>query len=377
MAYIRRLIPCAPYEIKTFEAWLEELAENEGLFLVSCRRAIAKFEKGTPKPMRYRVDADPDRCWAPSQERQQLYEEFGWQYIDNRSEHLVVYGTDDFSLPELHTDPELQMEAFEKLQKKSLVHIVAVFLILLLVVYLHIFTGYWVYWLRHSASILALCLLLILYFFDITKEYRHAKKQQKQLQGEQPSTGARDFHETRKKLYLRAGCLITTVVLFLLSLLTPLWMRNFEEHIPLSAYNGEELPILSPAVFGYDAESTQISLSYYTSFLAPVQYDIFQFGEDFYLDTQYFQCKTDFLSKGIGKIYLATKANGDVTKVETQTLPDGTEITYCAKKFQQYLVIQKGTDILLLETYDGIDLWENREEFYLLLDQTYSLPEGA
>ena len=104
MAYIRRLIPCAPYEIKIFEAWLEGLAEKEGLFLVSCRRAFAKFEKGTPKPMRYRVDADPDRCWDPSQERQQLYEEFGWKYIDNRSEHLVVYGTDDFSLPELHTD---------------------------------------------------------------------------------------------------------------------------------------------------------------------------------------------------------------------------------------------------------------------------------
>ena len=41
MAYIRRLIPCAPYEIKTFEAWLEELAQEEGLFLVSCRRAFA------------------------------------------------------------------------------------------------------------------------------------------------------------------------------------------------------------------------------------------------------------------------------------------------------------------------------------------------
>ena len=51
MAYIRRLIPCAPYEIKTFEAWLEELAQEEGLFLVSCRRAFAKFEKGTPKPL--------------------------------------------------------------------------------------------------------------------------------------------------------------------------------------------------------------------------------------------------------------------------------------------------------------------------------------
>lgn len=375
MAYIRRLIPCAPYEMKTFEAWLEELAEKEGLFLVSCRRAIAKFEKSTPKPMRYRVDADPDRCWAPSQERQQLYEEFGWKYIDNRSEHLVVYGTDDFSLPELHTDPKLQMEGFQKLQKKSLFHIAAVSLVLLLVVCLHIFTGYCIYWLRHSTSILALFPLLILYFLDITKEYRHVQKLKKQLQEEQSSAEPQDFYETRKKLYLRVCYRITVEVLFLVALLAPLWMRNFEEHIPLSAFHGEELPILSPAVFGCDAESINGSLSYYTSFLAPVQYDIFQFGEDFYLDTQYFQCETDFLSKTIGKIYLATKANGDATEMETQTLPDGTEIAYRAINSQQYLVIQKGTNILLLETYDGIDLWENRAKFYPLLDKTYPLPE--
>lgn len=375
MTYIRRLIPCAPYEIKTFESWLEELAQEEGLFLVSCRHGFAKFEKGTSKPMRYRVDADPDRCWAPSQERQQLYEEFGWHYIDNRSEHLVVYGTDDFALPELHTDPELQMEAFGKLQKKALFHIAVVSLAFLVVLCLHMITGYWMYWLRHSASILALFLLLILYVLDITKEYRHVQKLKKQLQAEQSSPEPQDFHETRKKLYLRVCYRITVEVLFLLSLLTPLWMQNFEEHIPLSAYNGKELPLLSPAVFGCDTESTEVSLSYYTSFLAPVQYDIFQFSEDFYLDTQYFQCRTGFLSKGIGKIYLATKTNGNVT--ETETLPNGMEITYGAKNFRQYLVMQKGTDLLLLETYDGIDLWENREKFYPLLYKTYALPEGT
>ncbi|MCI7656771.1 DUF2812 domain-containing protein [Anaerotignum sp.] len=375
MTYIRRLIPCAPYEIKTFEAWLEELAQEEGLFLISCRRAFAKFEKGTPKPMRYRVDADPDRCWDPSQERRQLYEEFGWKYIDNRSEHLVVYGTDDFSLPELHTDPELQMEAFGKLQKKSLLHIAAVFLFLLLVMCLHIFTGRWISWLRHSNSILVLFLLLVLYFLDVTKEYRSVQKLKKQLKAEQSSPEPADFYATRKKLYLRICYRITVDVLCLVALLTPLWMRNFEEHISLSAYSGEELPILSPAVFGCDAESTKVSLSYYTSFLAPVQYDIFQFGEDFYLDTQYFQCKTDFLSRSISRNYLITTANGNLTEMENQTLDDGTEITYRATNSRQYLVIQKGTDILLLETYSEIDLWENREKFYPLLDKTYPLPK--
>lgn len=176
MAYIRRLIPCAPYEIKTFEAWLEELAQEEGLFLVSCRRAFAKFEKGTPKPMRYRVDADPDRCWDPSRERQQLYEEFGWKYIDNRSEHLVVYGTDDFSLPELHTDAELQLETLGKLQKKCLRRALLVFCLFPLWLLLHISAGNWLYWLHHSALISAFVLLLFFYFLDTTKEIRQLQK---------------------------------------------------------------------------------------------------------------------------------------------------------------------------------------------------------
>ena len=192
MAYIRRLIPCAPYETKIFEAWLEELAEKEGLFLVSCRRAFAKFEKGTPKPMRYRVDADPDRCWDPSQERQQLYEEFGWKYIDNRSEHLVVYGTDDFSLPELHTDAELQLETLGKLQKKCLRRALLVFCLFPLWLLLHISAGNWLYWLHHSALISAFVLLLFFYFLDTTKEIRQLQKLKKQIFEETDVTETED-----------------------------------------------------------------------------------------------------------------------------------------------------------------------------------------
>lgn len=199
MAYIRRLIPCAPYEIKTFEAWLEELAQEEGLFLVSCRRAFAKFEKGTPKPMRYRVDADPDRCWDPSRERQQLYEEFGWKYIDNRSEHLVVYGTDDFSLPELHTDAELQLETLGKLQKKCLRRALLVFCLFPLWLLLHISAGNWLYWLHHSALISAFVLLLFFYFLDTTKEIRQLQKLKKQIFEETDVTETRGFPQSKKK----------------------------------------------------------------------------------------------------------------------------------------------------------------------------------
>lgn len=377
MPYIRRLIPCTPYEIKTFQAWLEELAQDEGLFLVSCRRAIAKFEEGTPKPMRYRVDAEPDRCWDPSKERRQLYEEFGWKYIDNRTEHLVVYGTDDFSAPELHTDPNLRLEAFQKLQKKSLLQILVSSGLLIVFLFLQLFTGYWVYWLRHSATTLSLLLLLILYFLDSTREFRQLQKLKKQLTEETEMAEKSDFHTSRRNLSLRIFYSVTVQVLLFLSIISPLWIHNWDESIPLSAWSGPELPTISPADFGRSADLSDSSLSYYTSFLIPVQYDIFQFSDDFYLDTQYYQCKTEFLSKSIGRNYLTTNANGNLTKIETQTLADGTEIQYRATKFQQYLVMQKGTRILLLKSYSEIDLWENREKFYPILNKTYTLPETA
>lgn len=50
MAYIRRLIPCAPYEIKIFEAWLEELAEKEGLFLVPAAVPLPNLKKARQNP---------------------------------------------------------------------------------------------------------------------------------------------------------------------------------------------------------------------------------------------------------------------------------------------------------------------------------------
>ena len=70
-----------------------------------------------------------------------------------------------------------------------------------------------------------------------------------------------------------------------------------------------------------------------------------------------------------------TEADNNLNKTETQTLADGTKLEYQAKDFQNYLVIQKCSRILLLKSYTEIDLWENREKFLPLLDKTYSLPE--
>ena len=130
----------------SMETFLEDMAKK-GWFLkkVGYFLSFCQFEKGAPAPVRYRLEPIPDTVRTPSAEMVQFYEEFGWKYIDNRSEHLVVYGTDDFSLPELHTDAELQLETLGKLQKKCLRRALLVFCLFPLWLLLHISAGNWLF----------------------------------------------------------------------------------------------------------------------------------------------------------------------------------------------------------------------------------------
>ena len=88
-------------------------------------------------------------------------------------------------------------------------------------------------------------------------------------------TETEDFHKAKRKLLLRTCCRITAEVFLFLFLLSPFWIQNWNERIPLSAQNSTELPTLSPAAFGSHKNLSDSSyFSYYTSFLAPVQYEL-------------------------------------------------------------------------------------------------------
>ena len=110
----------------------------------------------------------------------------------------MVYGTDDFSLPELHTDAELQLETLGKLQKKCLRRALLVFCLFPLWLLLHISAGNWLYWLHHSALISAFVLLLFFYFLDTTKEIRQLQKLKKQIFEETDVTETEDFQSKKK-----------------------------------------------------------------------------------------------------------------------------------------------------------------------------------
>lgn len=122
----RQLFPCLPCDIQGVQRWLEEM-EAQGWALQSIkywgwRPLYAVFQKTTPRTVRYRLQPADDFFPAvagpydAAHSQQDAYGEFGWDYAA-RLPDFYIYRTEDPAAPELHTDPEVQALALERLQK--------------------------------------------------------------------------------------------------------------------------------------------------------------------------------------------------------------------------------------------------------------------
>ena len=137
--YVRRIIPFGSGDIPAVQSWLEDMAEK-GLFFKECGLLFAKFTRGEPKKMRYRLDfCDVVACDIPD-EKKELYEQSGWQVVGDYNSDLVVVCTDEPDAPEIYTDPELLVKPLKKLAGKHL-SIAVVFLVMALCTQLTPFLG--------------------------------------------------------------------------------------------------------------------------------------------------------------------------------------------------------------------------------------------
>lgn len=116
---VRRIRPFGSGDIPAVQRWLEDMAEK-GLLFKECGLLFAKFTKGEPKKMRYRLDfCDVVACDIPD-EKKELYEQSGWQVVGDYNSDLVVVCTDEPDAPEIYTDPELLVKPLKKISDKLL-----------------------------------------------------------------------------------------------------------------------------------------------------------------------------------------------------------------------------------------------------------------
>lgn len=117
MKTVRKLTPVHQYDVAGLESWLEDMAAK-GLFLKRFRPLFCTFTKDTPRRTRYRVEPCQRKVGGEApQSMLDLYLDFGWDYVDKASDDLLIFSTRDLHAPELHSDPALLGELWQKLYR--------------------------------------------------------------------------------------------------------------------------------------------------------------------------------------------------------------------------------------------------------------------
>lgn len=128
--FVKRVIPFESCDIPAIQNWLEDMVEK-GLFFKECGVFFAKFTKGEPKKMRYRLDfCDVVACDIP-EEKKELYERSGWNVVGDFKNDCVVICTDDPDAPEIYTDCELLAKPLKSIISKYRIYLAALCVMLL------------------------------------------------------------------------------------------------------------------------------------------------------------------------------------------------------------------------------------------------------
>ena len=128
--FVKRVIPFESCDIPAIQSWLEDMAEK-GLFFKECGVFFAKFEKGEPKDMRYRLDfCDVVACDIP-EEKKELYERSGWNVVGDFKNDCVVICTENPDAPEIYTDCELLVKPLKNIMLKYRIYVAALCVMLL------------------------------------------------------------------------------------------------------------------------------------------------------------------------------------------------------------------------------------------------------
>ncbi len=128
---VYKLRPSDYWKIGEHESWFSDMAAK-GLFLKKMGIHFARFEKGEPQKVRYRIDVSLKKR-IPA-EQIEIYGESGWDYVTSYGNFQVFSSPEELNAPELHTDPAEQAYTLRELDKKLVWNAIGVIVGLVLMI---------------------------------------------------------------------------------------------------------------------------------------------------------------------------------------------------------------------------------------------------
>ncbi|WP_186564712.1 DUF2812 domain-containing protein [Lawsonibacter celer] len=139
---VRRLSFIDPVDLDHFEGYLDHMA-RKGLFFHRFGPTFTTFRRGTPAPMRYRLEPYGN-LWR--RESQNYCRELGWTSLGRVGKYFELYCNPDPTAPELHTDPVVRaysLDATARILKRYCAVLLILTLVFLAVVLLPYLFFHW------------------------------------------------------------------------------------------------------------------------------------------------------------------------------------------------------------------------------------------
>lgn len=122
LSMMTRIVPFSMEDTVGIQGWLQGLA-RQGMILDSCDNGTFMFKHGEPAPLRYRIDPTKGHpISGPPQKMRDLYEEYGWRYVDSYNRFSHVFVTEDPNAPEPFHSPEALAQATRSATRRRVLY---------------------------------------------------------------------------------------------------------------------------------------------------------------------------------------------------------------------------------------------------------------
>jgi hypothetical protein len=128
---VYKLRPRDFWRIGEHESWFADMAA-QGLHLKKVGIHFAKFVKGEPQSMRYRIEVSIKKK-IPA-EQVEMYAENGWDYVTSYTYFHVFSSPAEMNAPELHTDPAEQSYTLKELDEKLALNAILIIIAMILMI---------------------------------------------------------------------------------------------------------------------------------------------------------------------------------------------------------------------------------------------------
>lgn len=414
MKYKRKLIPVNPMHIPALESWLSDLAA-EGLYLHSLGPYRAKFTEGEPRKLAYRIEPIPvedhgfyvnniRNAFAPSKDGKkpltveernrrmiELYDEFGWQYVCPMNQLFCVFRAKEEDTPEIHTDPVAQSAAYARIyqrQKKAFFITLPFFLAMVLwCLYLTLWDDNLFYTIKSGSALLPQTLLLVISMFTILQEiqsFRHIRDRlQSGIAMEHDADWRKGSFRYKAKIFAYHAFLLA-LLLHVYGLFGQSWRMPLEEANQPLPYVSLETIETDPNFVLNEYDGYNNKVHYWTSFFAPIQYEIRQEGtvpdkrwnddSGIYspsISVEYYDLRFEFLAKPFYDAMIKWHIYDETgfTRIYDETIDEG--VTY-GDGGSKKILFRKGDKVMAFFYYGQDDIMAHLPEIIALTDVAYS-----